>query len=118
MDISPIGAAGSAGRSPISGLGATNGAENVSAGTQEHAGKDKPAGSASGPSGAPSWYGKSDGMSTSNFVTLTQKTSQASKTGNLMDPKEMVGMLMALKLLEKVVELVGEILDNFVNGKD
>ena len=104
--VSPVGAspAGAAsGVSPVKGAG-SNGASGP-----------KQAGSAGNSvQGAPSWYGKSDGMSTSNFVTLSQQTKSTDSA--MMDPKDMVNMVLALKLLEKVMEAVGEILDKFVNG--
>ena len=104
--VSPVGAspAGAAsGASPAKGAGS-----NAVSGPKQ-------AGSAGNSvQGAPSWYGKSDGMSTSGFISLSQQTKGTE--GGLVDPKDMVNMVLALKLLEKVMEAVGEILDKFVNG--
>ena len=36
--------------------------------------------------------------------------------GAMKDTKDMINMVLALQLMEKVMEVVGEILDKFVNG--
>ena len=103
--VSPVGAssAGAAsGASPVKNAGANAASTPKQAGS---AGNNTP--------GAASWYGKSDGMSTSNFVSLSQ---QAKGTDTAMkDTKDMINMVLALQLMEKVMEAVGEILDKFVN---
>tara|TARA_R110000824_G_scaffold27426_14_gene93282 strand:- start:8298 stop:8657 length:360 start_codon:yes stop_codon:yes gene_type:complete len=118
MGISSIAAVGAGGSSPIGGHVAAEQASGASKGAGIGQGRDIYEGSAGQLTGAPSWYGKNHQMSTSNFVTLTQKIAAANKSGGIMDPKEIASIIAALKILEKVVELVGEILDNLIGEKE
>lgn len=54
-------------------------------------------------------------MSSKDFVTLTQKMS--SSGGGMKDLKEMINMVLALQILQKTMEAVSEIIDNFVGDK-
>jgi len=114
MGISSIAAAGAGGSSPISGADALKQAPGALAEAEACRGKDTSGKHGIGNASTHSWYNKNSEMNTSSFVTLTQKMSSANKTGGIMDPKELAGIVAALKILEKVVELVGEILDNLI----
>ena len=75
-------------------------------------------------SGAPSsagshpWFeasGKNQ-ISTSDFVTLTQKTQSGEKC-TMKDAKDMLKAIVALQILQKKVEATQEILENIFNPK-
>jgi hypothetical protein len=53
-------------------------------------------------------------MSTSDFVTLTQKIAKGGKSGGLTDIMDMIKMIVALQILQKTVEATGKIIDSFM----
>lgn len=68
--------------------------------------------------GAVSSRGMYSNMSSNDFVTLSQKMSESSESnGGLIDPKKMIGIVLALELLQKVVEATGELIDSMISGK-
>jgi len=67
-----------------------------------------------GASASPS-RGIDSNMSSRDFVTLTQKMS--SSGGGMKDLKEMINMVLAIQILQKTMEAVSEIIDNFIGDK-
>jgi hypothetical protein len=65
--------------------------------------------------GGVSSRGMCSNMSSNDFVTLTQKMSK--NNGGLVDPKQMVNVILALELLQKVAEATGELIDKMISGK-
>jgi|TARA_R100000315_G_C5219850_1_gene131975 hypothetical protein len=111
--IGPIGGVASA---PTSGTNSNTGASAPAGGVSKPSG---PSGGSMPPSAVGGQPGANRGMlsnmSSSDFVSLTQKMS--SSGDNMKNVKDMINMVLALQLLEKTMEAVGEIVDNFIGKK-
>ena len=114
--MSSIGPVGGVASAPVS----TN--SNTGAPAAPAGGSSKPSGPAGGsvspsaPTGQPGANrGMLSNMPSSDFVSLTQKMS--SSGDNMKSVKDMINMVLALQLLEKTMEAVGEIVDNFIGNK-
>ena len=109
MGIESIGAIGA---SPgVGAMGAKGGVKSSSGGNEA---VSSPKAAPSSPSGNGGVADMCKNMSTSNFVTLSQQVNGASK-GGAPDAEQMVQAILALQLLEKVVEAVGQVLETIFN---
>lgn len=108
--MSSVGSIGAVGASPAAaGTGAQKSAAGGSA-AKTGGGVTSPAGT-----GGISCRGMYSNMSSNDFVSLTQKMGK--NNGGLVDPKQMVNVILALELLQKVAEATGELIDKMISGK-
>ena len=109
MSVESIGAVGS---SPsVGGAGAAGG---VKSSPSNNTGGSAPAAAPTKPSGNGGQVDLCKNMSTSNFITLTQQVNESGGSG-LSDPEKMIQAVLALELLEKVVEAVSQVLENILS---
>jgi hypothetical protein len=109
MSVESIGAVGS---SPsVGGAGAIGGAK---ASPSNNTGGSAPTAAPTKPSGNGGQVDMCKNMSTSNFISLTEQVNGASSSG-MPDAEKMIQAVLALELLEKVVEAVGQVLENILN---
>ena len=73
-----------------------------------------PQGNQSQSSGAGMTSACNNNMSTSDFVTLTQKVANGNKSGGITDTMDMIKMVVALQILQKTLEATSKIIDSFM----